>query len=245
MGLLAAWKESLDILRPHNLKLFMLVTLNTFVQGCKVFMRSVIWWFIPLIIAYNYFFNTVVRDLLYSVGDQAFINYVTIVLPMNGVFFLSSLMIHPSVKRKTIGYFFSWRNLIIGLIYFIYTSFICYTLVFRGPFVPTLLHGIIAMIIWMIYSVLFLFFLLDSDISLAAIGQSMVRAAKMVLYNAPAFLLIMILLLISFIALVSLLPYQLFKEITPVPHCALFLGLISAINNIYIKKLHDNKNLYL
>ena len=36
MNLLEAWKDSLEILRPKNFKLFLLVTLNSIVQTYKI-----------------------------------------------------------------------------------------------------------------------------------------------------------------------------------------------------------------
>jgi hypothetical protein len=95
MGLLASWRESLDILRLKNLKQFMLLTFNAWLQAWKVAWLPITLVFLGNELAQNYLRNTVNKSFSYTVMPLVQMSVIVI-------FLMSS---RPSIRQKDSRYF--------------------------------------------------------------------------------------------------------------------------------------------
>ena len=255
MQLLQAWKDSLTILRPKNLKLFCLVTLKSILSTYKTLISNFGWLLLSIAIPLCFFTRS-------AEGIWGLFGVYVVFIWLSYLIFLAA---RPSITRKDLAYFtgFKWHALWNTLLYFYLIpalmavfygllNFAFFGNIF-GPqgagmsiFVAIFTLPTLAIIfsILMFISFFSLLFLLDSDGSIKSFGMSLVRGIKMFLYNLPFCLLFMIIFAILFGALVLL-----FGEFMGSSFNTIFIPLLLPvplcfITNFYIKKLHEQFAVY-
>lgn len=269
MQLLASWKDSLNLLKPANFKLFFLVTLKALKDTYKVWLKYW-WWLIIGFIAWrvslkssgwhpivHYLFpgqvNLYLQDLELNTGI-AFIFMVALYTTLY-------LSCRASVNLKNYRYFASYikHSLFIGVLFLLLPWL---EFGFRLVVRQSGILGIVALLMVGWFSAFFILFLLDSNASLKSVVYSLYRALKMVLYNFP-FCFILAGVLTLMYGLTSMLEIFLvdhlvsagyinhdvrsfvFSNIKMVVDLLLFLPIVACFTtNYYIKRLHDQFNLY-
>ncbi len=262
MTLLQSWADSLQLLKPKNLQLFLMVTLKSIIETYKL-MFSRFWPLIVLLVVWfliPYLFPAIPVDIpedtIFGISHTKFNTFV------RSVAFLGSYMTHelwfllvcfatrPSITRKDPHYFF---NLQLKKIY-LYWLFIPCISWSSGAY-----YGYI-------FTVLFF---ADSDGGPKNFFRSIWNAIKMIIFNFP--LVIPIGAVFYGVGLIGrqfieplFMPdspviqmvghlYTL-QGFVPYPQFFIALNLISALllpicvctfANIYIKRLHDQFDLYV
>lgn len=206
MNLFVAWRDSLSIFQPKNLKLFMLVTLKAMVDTFKVWIKY-FWWLPVLFIVKTY--------LQYSMMQAAYTGTLTgflgtlwsllasipapiyIILPSLMYVARASLLLaaRPSTAIKNCAYFRSYffrALLVIALFQLMAIAGMVAGsyLIMRYPACASysLLCGYSIGAIGFLFSyyvINYALFYLDSDGSMGIFLRSSVYAAKMTLYNLP------------------------------------------------------------
>lgn len=255
-NLLTSWKDSLSLLIPKNLKLFMLVSFNSFIKGCEIFVRYpllILAIAIPLrYITVTYMTHGIADTTVSTSKDHIILAYAALLL--------WCVSIHPSVTRKD-AHYFSVKGVLAPSIIFPapLLSALLFALVHATITHPCLLA--IGYSISMLWPLLMLFFSLDSDRTLKSALQAIIHSATMLIYNLPLFSIACFAyasIVLGWYKLIhTLLPnntlFTFFSHPITLPVLIIYpviLGLLTpfaicVINNIYIKKLYENKNLYL
>lgn len=254
----SSWRDSLKIMIPKNFKLFLLVTLNAFIQALKPMVISLWWFFIPwfgLEVAsfWGYRFT-------YAISLEAYI--LLLILLRQAALFLLYLSVRPSVKIKNNAYYLSyffrfilfvlsdwgvWFGLNAAYQYPIFNKIMHYGL-FLLPWTPLYLISPIVIFTF--------FFYLDSDGSILSLLRSIWQGFKMLIYNYPFCVLSMSVLYAILIAgswihtiiLSSLDSYAIQLGVIGIFALLFVIFLILTIcyfNNFYVKKVHDQFNLYM
>ena len=116
MNLLKAWQDSLDIFRPANFKLFLLVTLHSAWQSYKILFKY-FWWLIMLsafgLSMGSWFFARAPLFAATIVKAHPILTLITIpVLALSGWFvsWFAVLASRASTKKKDFSYFFSYTG---------------------------------------------------------------------------------------------------------------------------------------
>lgn len=240
MQLLAAWKDSLMVFKPGNLKLFSLVTLNSLVKTYQVWLRY--WgWLILASIGCAYY-------LPQAAPLVTIIIYITM--------FLS---VRPSVKIKNWDYFMDylphafyitvwkvatpwlfWLSMVALKMMITHVRTLIYAQLFAYMFLTVVFY------LWInnFYTLL----LFDSAGTLSDAVKNLFRAAKMFFYNLP-FCIVITGLVIPLVWVGNyLVPnspifglyilHVLFEFLILLP---LFANIVT---NFYVKKVHEQYSLY-
>jgi hypothetical protein len=235
MTLLQAWKDSLSLLKPKHLHLFALVTLKSIVSVYKVLLKYW-WWLYAIIIVHSVLLwdkPSIVMDIISLCypseidSNSAHDLWVSIVsyLDKSYSFFLSLLpaaiilSTRSSLQQKNCAYFRRY------FIYCLPMIVVINLLPFKTTFLPYLMT---------------LFFFFDSDKQLKQWPISLFRGIKMMVYNWPLFVMIE---LLSF-AVFKLHVYFQWGMWSFIGGAILLPIFICIYMNIYIKKLHDQFDLY-
>ncbi|MFA6065789.1 MAG: hypothetical protein WC707_01250 [Candidatus Babeliaceae bacterium] len=202
--LVQAWRESLGLLAPKNSLKLLALTLKTYTQMWRALITGAWWFLLPSIIVFPAGFPFVFFGVHRSFPYIAFIFYTLF------QFFLLCAM-RPSVDLKNSYYF--WHKLVQ---YFFY--FLTYLLISSSIYVgiqyllglhsnrELMAHVIVLYLLapWYIVGLIMLgvligLFLLDSGGRFDKIITAWWRALKMIVYNAPIFIvLIAMILFISY-----------------------------------------------
>ena len=229
MTLIQAWGDSLSLLKLKHLKLFLLVTLKSIIDTYKVLLKYWWWLLVLSILCGIVFFKYGLRASWLAWNIQLWSYQI--------LEFATLVAARPSLEQKNCAYF---RRYMVN-------------------FLPVaLLLLLLPKQIWPmglspIYSFTVLFFL-DSSKTIEDFFISFFRAIKMFIYNLP------LLIIIAFVPLN--LPLEVLRHInissllTPgitLFHISAVLDIIRTLyipvyvclyTNIYIKKLHDQFDLY-
>lgn len=229
MTLVQAWIDSVQLLRPKNLKLFVLVTLNAILQAYKLLLKY--WWWLLI-------FAIGCGIAVIWMGNSAGWGFR---LSEQLLLFATCLATRPSVAKKDCAYFRS------HMFAFLYIA--VYLLVWPAHGWPTAFS---------VYDIFLILFFLDSAGGPKNFFLSLWYALKMIIFNFPLLVAIGILfymptylfekiyydVVLKYFAYVdNLLVYKLMLEkivatlVIPVGVCT--------YANIYIKKLHDQFDLYV
>ncbi len=258
MYLIQSWKDSLSLLAPKNLKLFLMVTAKTiketYVGAVKYF-----WWFI----------------LLYAVADFFFANIPLIVSLFNWIWiFILALIARASVAKKNRSYFVGYAKYFpaaLGGMWLILCIF-AFGMFFIGVMVYLINSGNvqniteIAQLIqnntgyyflgttlsifiqaWILLSI---FFLLDMPLNLKNWVKSIRFGYRMLIHNLPIFLILIgvVFLLYGFIDWgMSNILASVSVEESIFLHIFSFVGqpiIVALVSNLYIKRLHEQPQLY-
>lgn len=104
-NLLKKWGESLEVLKPKNIKLFSLASLNTFIKSITIFFKY-FWWLYILLIA------TFLIPGIFGIS-RILVNSIMLAASTFITFFLF-LTIRSSIERKDFSYFMQYSNKIFG-----------------------------------------------------------------------------------------------------------------------------------
>lgn len=256
MTLVQSWIDSLQLLKPKNLQLFALVTLKSIIEAYKLLFKY-FWWLIVL------------QLLCYKFGlFGSYFFVVMIAVIQNLLFFMICAITRPSIGKKDCAYF---RSQLYPFAYFAaFWTLLIAIGYFLGIVVPEGAE-LLPVFVWTVFSMLFF---LDAEKSVKSFCVSLWYALKMILFNLPIVLCMYFAIYIfnaSVVWLVGLLMdaiYQgllmlgmkwiwmkdivrwivhhsvlLILQYALVPLLLLPIG-ICTYANIYIKKLHDQFDLY-
>lgn len=220
--LLRSWKESLLIYIPKNFKLFLLVTIKSALQTYGYLIYH-FWWLLLLVILVDT--GCYYPECLLPGSLWVFANMFLKALSLFIIFMLS----RPSVSLKNIHYIVEkLPNFGLGFLLF-YIFFYIVVAAFK-----VLIVGLI-MVPILICSLLFY---LDTAGSLEDVVLSLWRGIKMYLFNFPFFLLSAIVVLGIWYQVTLLSIYWKYVFFLFVPF------VVSYFKNMYVKRLHDQFNLY-
>ena len=251
MELIAAWKESLSLLRWQNFKLFLLVTLNSLARTYRL-LFTYWWWLIGLLILSPVIMflgpNIFVRGIFFAV-------FIACCFAFQIVLYLSC---RPSVLPKDANYFMGYKNRLALLV---------------GICVISAIGQISGRIpLSTVFCTLWALFALDQKQGADSLLLPISRAAKMLFYNLPLYVALSILIPIPAVIIgLFLVPFIGIPAILSLAHItdgslilakkslgeamgmALFIYSavfifapieIVTIVNLYTKKLHDQSDLY-
>ena len=248
MTLVQAWIDSVQLLRPKNFKLFIMVTLKSIIEAYKLLFKY-FWWLILLLLI---FYGCVIGNLYF---------FALIVVIQSLLFFMVCSITRPSVAKKNCAYF---RSQLYPFMYII-----IFQLVLGGIsyFIPDALMISVKSLTSFLYfpwlTLLILFFL-DSEKNIKKFFISMWHAVKMIVFNFPIIVCFYIAIYVFDIGIlwffekcVELL-FQLFIWVGVRSRMLLYINYLMGITpslllpigictyaNIYIKKLHDQFDLYV
>src|SRR5438128_1178522 len=167
MTLVQSWKDSLQLLKPKNFKLFVMVTIKSIMQAYKLYFKY-FWWL--LIVMLLFFLFITPSSLVQSVVLLSFVHVVY------GLLFLGICFItRPSILQKDCSYLrIQFKKNLLNVLFV--------PLLFISPYSP-----------WSIFLILFF---ADSEGGFKKFLLSMWNALKMVIYNLPLILVIGLFLLV-------------------------------------------------
>lgn len=259
--LLQSWKESLKLFVPKNFKLFALVTLKTMEQTYSLLL-SYFWWLPVATIGLLFF---VIQSMPFESAMK--INEILVLVFLFIWTLVVALCTRPSVGQKNVTYFVHYLyyipiimvgDFIFGLIpKFSYS--ILYLLMEKLSLqqfsFAVVVFGLLILLIQnahLLLSLLFLFFMLDMTLSIKNGRKAFLFACKMFWYNAPVLLiitflgqLIFILIWGFFLYVSGFMPNEISVSLLSV--CIPIISTpitIAVLNNIYIKRLHEQPQLY-
>jgi hypothetical protein len=236
MTLVQAWIDSLTLLKPKNLQLFAMVTLKSIVEAYKL-MFKYFWWVILLI-------ELCYVVLLFSLYPMTIMWSYLLVIRL--AFWLYQLLLfavctitRPSIVKKDCAYF---RSQFFSFFYFAILLLFLPREISSTPFSA--------------WTVFLLLFFLDSEKGPKHFLFSMWNALKMIVFNFPLMLCVYAAMWLLNIV-VSGFIFAIVELVGTNPFILQCLGLLQSLlivlllpigvciyANIYIKKLHDQFDLY-
>lgn len=253
MTLVQAWIDSVQLLKPKNLQLFVMVTLKSIIEAYKLLLKY-FWWLVLVCLMISGYRLLIVdsRDI-YSLARYAqvrAIGYFLYTLLFLGICFIT----RPSIAKKDCVYFRAqYRKIIVYWLLWVILSVVAATM-YR--YMPSFWIGIPS--VWYIFSVLFF---ADSSGGPKNFLLSIWYALKMIIFNLPLLFIVG-----AFFYCTEFLFFQSIKRtilffiseengmaqaLIYVRIIHNFLGVllmpigICTYANIYIKKLHDQFDLYV
>jgi hypothetical protein len=218
MTLLQAWADSLSLLKPKHLYLFTLVTLKSLLQTYKLLLIYWSWLYIFIVGCYCLPFIYPAATI-YALHASQWMFQVFL--------FAVILTTRPSLEQKKCAYFRQYILYFLPMVPFLFLVPFAFWPAALSPF-------------YFLYTL----FYLDSPKYLRAddILESIGATFKMIIYNYPLFFIFGLVLYIpvyvisSYIFLPVLLHNVMSASIVPFSVCL--------YTNVYIKKLHDQFDLY-
>ena len=218
MTLIQAWVSSLSLLKPKNAQLFFLVTVKSIIECYKVILRY--WWWLVMVLVVCVT-SVILQDNMKASGLEILVMWLYQLM-----IFVVCISTRSSLSQKDCEYFIKYA------VFFGYSA-MCLLLL---PYIfwPTPLSPFYFFI---------LFFFLDSAKGWKDFLFSIGRAFRMIIYNYP------LMIVIGLILYTPVYCVQVFMGLTPVIQTlvGVFLMPISICTyaNVYIKKLHDQCELYI
>jgi hypothetical protein len=226
MTLVQSWIDSLTLLKPKNAQLFIMVTLKSIIEAYKL-MFKYWWWAIVLMVGCDIaplFFPALAPAFIEGSWRGEMVDASRWLYQL--LFFATCVATRPSVMKKDCAYFRSQMYAFLYIIIFL--------ALMPKLFWPTALSPL--------YIFLVLFFL-DSPKAPKNFFLSMWYALKMIIFNYP---------LLAIMGIVFYVPVWLYYS-SPIWLAPLAKNVLAALllpigvctyANIYIKKLHDQFDLY-
>lgn len=255
MTLVQSWIDSLQLLKPKNFQLFMLVTLKSIIDAYKL-MFKYFWWLIALyLFCYSYVFVSL-YPIFIAMGLQQLL------------FFMVCAITRPSIVKKDCAYF---RSQLYPFAYFVaFWTILVAIGYFSGITVPQWV-GQLPIFVWTVFSMLFF---LDSEKNVKSFGMSLWYAVKMMVFNLPAVVVLyvglyffdatiiwlsdqllavmhqgMLMLMTKWQWMIPALRWITWSNLFTMLYMFIQLLLlpigICTYANLYIKKLHDQFDLYV
>jgi hypothetical protein len=241
-----SWWESLSVVRPSTLKLFLLITL----KAMKELYRSLLYsW--PRLLVFL---------IIVAVLSKLPLKYSTIVLSFLIGSFCTTLFVQATRAsaddKKNISYWLSSTGIPLSLFLLIFLlwympsayRYLKYALFIDDTYLTKSIHGLSYFISpFILVLVLFLF---DAQKSFTEYGKAVIRGVKMVIYNLPFFLVTYTFLYFSIILMSTLIKHLGLSPFAEyVVGGSIFMGIlfpfyICFITNFYIKRVHEQFSLY-
>jgi hypothetical protein len=265
MKMMTAWKDSLSIFTPKKFKLFFLVTLNALKQAYQVFFKY--WWWLFVTYVLIDLSELLQLRFLYQMRSDLIGETILASAVYGLLLFIFFLSMRPSVDRKNLRYFSSYclhgLYYLLGIVTLTGFSYLGMFAIKNtltphfSLFIAACASYSFALLI-IVLQYFFAMFLLDNEASLSATFMALYRAAKMVLYNLPfviammVFTIFMYLLLICLMILIGYISdYSLSYAISLIVSLVFFLWLfitmtfsICFVANFYTQKLYEQYSLY-
>ncbi len=218
MTLVQSWVDSLTLLKPKNLQLFVMVTIKSILEAYTLYFKY-FWWLLlalPLLCLF-----------IMPNGSIQYIVLLCIVYFLYGILFLGTCFItRPSILQKDCTYFRTQFKKII--LYWLLLMLLLVPLFLVSSYSP-----------WYVF---FILFFADSEGGFKNFLLSMWNGLKMMLYNFP------LIFVMNFCCSVLVFIVNYMFVITPLTQAIIGAFLIPigvcTYANIYIKKLHDQFDLY-
>jgi hypothetical protein len=234
MTLVQSWKDSVQLLKPKNLKLFAMVTLKSIIEAYKIYLKY-FWWMILLVVLCAiapYFIQ--LQDYAFSNIQYKHIFFYTSCWLYELLFLAACFSTRPSILQKDSNYFvLQFKKIILFWIFmplFSWSSATYYGYIFT------------------------VLFFADSEGGPKNFLLSLWKALKMIFFNLPLILIVGVAIYVSGLIGIQCLAQLLALYNIPVyPYLFLFVNLLGALllpmsictyTNIYIKRLHDQFDLY-
>ena len=244
MYILRSWRDSLSLLAPANLKLFVLVTLKSTFETYKVLFTR----WVPIVtmlsmVGVTYvmwvFVGPNISDLS-SVGLFFLFFLVRSVLAYLQVY-IGYAASRPSIGLKSDAYFLRFWRHTCALMLVPLAIVTVYALIWIGAPALRDYEHLMALLMHCVFNIIILFFL-DSDGSLRELCRSVVRALTMIVYNLP---LMSILFAFEIGGVFGYQKLELYGTwwLVSMPFI-LSVFLINLYTNLYIKKTHEQPDLY-
>lgn len=263
MYLIQSWKDSLSLFKSKNFNLFALVTLKTIVEAYGLLLKY-FWWLPVLVVAVM--FVPIQQGIGVEEGTGLFYWLV-------GLFFfaweiITCLVVRPSVAKKDYAYFTKYLlhipSIIMGFLLIYLVEFLWMLFFVVGcrlgldcsidmiwvnwhTTLLSILSNAVALALIPL-KLFFLFFVIDMSLGFKNILKGLLFALKMFWYNAPALYLIIGVYAVVLNVFVALLGLVLSGQ--AIALLFLFLPIltkpigISIMNNFYIKRLHEQPQLF-
>ena len=231
MNIFMAWKESISLLYPKNLKPFLMVTAKTIIDIYRSMnkpMSSRGNWIAAIVLIFLIGFTNLIKIFHFFTIEAVLLNSI-----WGFLIFMFTLGMRASVDIKNKDYFlyYSKKYWYLGIV----TLLLSISHIFIIPFS-------------FIFYVLFLLFIFDSYGSASEFILALKNSIKMLIYNLPIFLLLFFVLRFVNLILYALVAFALgyFGGLTIATFFyILFMPIhIAFIANLYIKFIHSQSSLY-
>lgn len=273
MNLFVAWRDSLTILQPKNLKLFLLVTLKSIVDTFKVWIKY--FWLLPVLYVSWISLILYVR-LVPSEGAMSFFGtlnqylrfipvYIYIFIPPFALVCKGTLLLaaRPSTALKNCAYFRSYflrllvAFFVMGVLNGLYGLVITMGLRYvenTAAFIFN--YGLMSIgFLLFLYLINYTLFFFDGDGSFRSFAKSFIYAAKMTIFNLPFYVVVTLVsavlpVLLGSFMLSLIMPYLNQASAIGIMIFMMIFGAlqdlftICLLTNFYVKKLHDQFTLY-
>lgn len=234
MTLVQSWVDSLTLFKPKNLQLFAMVTLKSIIEAYKLYIRY--FWWVVLLIA-----MCAIAPYFIQLQDYAFLNvqykhvlFFVSCWSFELLFLAACLSTRPSITLKDSSYFiFQLKKIVL---FWLFMPFFSWSSATYYGYIFTVL------------------FFADSEGGPKNFLLSLWNAIKMVVYNLPLlFILGMVIYMSGWVGAQLTEQLLIARDMPIYPQFFLFFNLIGALvlpigvciyANIYIKKLHDQFDLY-
>lgn len=235
MHILQSWKESLSLFKPSNFKLFFLVSAQAFGQAVKT--MFLYWgWFILLFWTYDFLL------------PQAHVQHSLMIdiLFRSVLLFLIIASLRPSASIKNLTYF---ARLFAKVWYIVPITIALYWLNVQLPSINSFWDTSFFLLFSLVLT-LYLLFVTDSGGGASSLFLSGYRAVKMLLFNAPWFIIIAMAFTILELLSLSIAMYiAQFSDIAAtivhdITQGALYGFQVTMIVNFYIKRLYEQLEVY-
>jgi hypothetical protein len=242
MTLLQSWADSLTLLKPKHLQLFVMVTIKSIIEAYKLYFKY--FWWLLLAMPLFLFITPDVATAWKNNDVSSLARYATllgIATSLYGLLFLAACFAtRPSILQKDCAYFraqfkkiivywFAWGLLRVLLmkyaVSFGKTTFYLGNTSLRAPEL-----------------IFFVLFFADSDGGLKNVFASFWNTLKLVVYNFPLIFSINFVFGLSLFLLSYFLNISSLMQIIIGAFC-MPIG-VCTYTNIYIKRLHDQFDLY-
>lgn len=260
MHILRSWYDSLALLLPSQLSLFILVSLLSTYKTFLVLLRAwPFWLFTAGLAVWGYFDQVMVQPywcLVFTSGVECFFkkfiwHFCAFILALMLVL-LTCAATRPSISLKNMPYFYSLMHKAVKIIaVLVAVQCIGYSIMAIDiPWVSSL-ATVFLVADWVevdcILYVLFILFVLDAEGTFSSLFDAAKRTVIMLVYNLPLFIIFnlashavqgILLVLLKFLSLDTsfFAWFPLWLVTMPL--------LVNIWANIYIKKLHEHPDLY-
>ena len=237
MTLVQSWIESLTLLKPKNLQLFVMVTIKSIVEAYKL-MFKYFWWLVLapaafLLIVSDYRAAIYARDIdsIAFYARMTGIAYLLYTLLLLAVCFIT----RPSVVRKDCSYFRTqYKKMIL--------YWVLWFILFLASSITQTLTPLLQVSAYSPWWIFLILFCADSDGGLKNLFLSMWRTLKMIIFNYP---LLVVVGICFYLPIFIVNKYVFISPLVRTLVASLLLPVgVCTFANIYIKKLHDQFDLY-
>jgi hypothetical protein len=246
MTLFQSWADSLTLLKPKNFQLFVMVTIKSILEAYKLYFKY-FWWLLLvmplfLFVAPDFVVAHYVEKHNGSVTLAYYLTLLGIATSLYGILFLAACFLtRPSILQKDCSYLRTEFKKII--VYWFLWGFVWMLLIKYNIFLRKMLFFLFAPVSSRSPElILFTLFFADSDGGLKNIFVSLWNSFKMFVYNLPLFMVMILCFSVPVVFFGKLFYISPLMKIV-IESFLMPIG-VCTYTNIYIKRLHDQFDLY-